>query len=181
MESIYDPKSFEVGVVVGRFQIDALHAGHMYLLNFVNSNHNRMLVLLGVRPAEASDTHPLTFEDRQMLIKENFPNATVLPVTDVGNDTVWSARVDALIQSVYGYQVDAVFYAGRNSFAPHYTGKFSVETHEFGVDAIEGRTFRDEIKNRTLSSAEARAGAIKAVMNQGHRTTMMVDRQMPPP
>lgn len=177
MESIYEPKDLRVGMVVGRFQIDTLHEGHMQLLRFVDTTHSRMLILVGVRPAEASDTHPLTFEDRRIMIREKFPNATILPITDVGNDKVWSTRVDALIRSVYGYQVDAIFHAGRNSFEPHYTGEFLVEIHDFGID-IEARAIRNEIKDRTLSTSDARAGVIKAVMNQGHRTTMMVDMFM---
>lgn len=183
MESIYPPKDTRVGIVVGRFQIDTLHDGHMHLLRFVDDTHSRMLVLVGVRPAEASDTHPLTFEDRRVMIQEKFKDAVILPVIDVGNDEVWSTRVDALIRSVYGYEVDAVFYTGRNSFAPHYTGAFTVETQDFGLDDIQARDVRNRIKDRTSSTRDARAGVIKAVMNQGHRTTMMVDmfmvRRMP--
>lgn len=171
-------KEPSVGVVVGRFQIDNLHDGHMRLLTYVSVGHERMLVLIGVRHAEASDTHPLSFEDRHEMIRQSFPNAIVLPVVDVGNDAIWSDRVDTLIQSVYGYGVDAVFHVGRDSFEEHYLGKFPIEEHDFEVPHLEARDVRDEIKNRTLTTPDARAGAIKAVMNQAHRTTMMVDMFM---
>jgi len=137
-----------------------------------------MLVLLGVRPAEASDTNPLNFLDRKVMIQEQFPNATILPMVDRGNDEVWSRHVDILINATYGYGVDAVFYVGRDSFKDHYLGKFPVEAKDFGVATLEARIVRNDIKDRTLTTAEGRAGAIKAIMNQPHRTTMMVDMVM---
>lgn len=173
-----DTKDPRVGVVVGRFQIDELHNGHMRLLTYVNVTHDRMLVLIGVRPAEASDTNPLDFLDRYEMIHEAFPTALILPMVDRGNDEVWSRHVDSLINSTYGYGVDAVFYVGRDSFKEHYLGKFPIEEHDFGVSQLEARDIRNEIKGRRLTTAEGRAGAIKAMMNQSHRTTMMVDMFM---
>ena len=173
-----DTKDPRVGVVVGRFQIDKLHDGHMRLLTYVSVTHDRMLVLIGVRPAEASDTNPLDFLDRYEMIHEAFPTALILPMVDRGNDEVWSRHVDSLINSTYGYGVDAVFYVGRDSFKEHYLGKFPIEEHDFGVSQLEARDIRNEIKGRRLTTAEGRAGAIKAIMNQPHRTTMMVDMFM---
>lgn len=173
-----DTKDPRVGVVVGRFQIDELHDGHMRLLTYVSVSHERMLVLIGVRPVEASDTHPLNFLDRKVMIQEQFPNATILPMLDRGNDEIWSRHVDILINATYGYGVDAVFYVGRDSFKEHYFGKFPVKAKDFGVATLEASNIRNEIKDRTLTTTEGRAGAIKAIMNQSHRTTLMVDMFM---
>lgn len=173
-----DPKDPRVGVIVGRFQIDELHAGHKRLLTYVRTSHDRMLVLVGVRPAESSDTNPLTFEDRAAMIREYLPDATVLPVVDRRDDEVWTRQVDELINTTYGYGVKAVFHVGRDSFKEHYHGRFPVEAHDFGVDNIVAREVRNEIKNRILTTAGERAGAIKSTMNQTHRTTMMVDMFM---
>ncbi len=173
-----DTKDTRVGVVVGRFQVDELHDGHMRLLTLVNVTHENMLVLVGVRPAEPSDTNPLNFMDRYTMIREKFPTALVLPIMDKRDDKVWSRQVDSLIDATYGYGTGAVFHVGRDSFQDHYHGKFRVEEHDFGIDDVVAKDIRNEIKDRTLTTAEGRAGAIKAAMNQTHRTTMMVDMFM---
>ncbi|KKN19821.1 hypothetical protein LCGC14_0942050, partial [marine sediment metagenome] len=165
-----------VGVVVGRFQIDQLHEGHILLLDYVQETHPKMLILLGVRPAEASDTNPLDYESRAKMLREYYPKATILPVVDCRNDEVWSKRVDELIQTVYGHPTEAVFHVGRDSFAPHYTGTYSIETHEFGdSDELAACKIRNEVQNEVPETRDQRHGAIYAIMNLPHRFTMMVD------
>ena len=105
-----DTKDPRVGVVVGRFQVDELHDGHMRLLKLVSLTHENMLVLIGVRPAEPSDTNPLDFMDRRSTILEKFPKALVLPMLDRRDDKIWSRHVDILINATYGYGVGAVFH-----------------------------------------------------------------------
>ncbi len=40
-----------VGVIVGRFQVPNLHTSHMQLIEYVESRHMKMIVLLGI-PSE---------------------------------------------------------------------------------------------------------------------------------
>ena len=49
----------DVGVVIGRFQVDELHAGHVELLNTVQAKHPNMLVLLGSKPSPPDADYPL--------------------------------------------------------------------------------------------------------------------------
>jgi len=167
-----------VGVVLGRFQLHELHAGHIALLDYVASNYKRMLILVGVRPAEQSDTNPLNFETRKLMLQEAYPKATILPVVDSRSDDVWSQNVDRTIQSAYTYEVKARFHVGRDSFAPHYSGKYPVEQHQFGLVDFGASDVRRGIKNEVLDTPAARLGAINAIMNLPHRLTVMVDMVM---
>jgi len=167
-----------VGVVLGRFQLHELHAGHIALLDYVADNYKRMLILVGVRPAEQSDTNPLNFETRKLMLQEAYPKATILPVLDCRSDEVWSQTVDRTIQSAYSYEVNARFHVGRNSFAPSYSGKYRIEEHQFGLVDFGATDVRNDIKNEVLDTPAARLGAINAIMNLPHRETIMVDMVM---
>lgn len=167
-----------VGVIVGRFHVDELHAGHLALLDYVASTHKRMLIIIGVRPAESSDTNPLNFESRKVMLSQAYPKAIILPAMDMRSNDEWSKQIDRMIQTAYGFEVEARFHVGRDSFASSYTGKFSIEEHSFGLVHMDGTSIRYEIKTETLESAEARLGAIHAIMNLPHRFTMMVDMFM---
>ena len=168
----------QVGVILGRFQIDELHSGHVALLDYVKERYDRMMILVGVRPAEQSDTNPLSFEARLAMLKEACPKAYILPVVDMRSDDEWSKQVDKLIQTVYGYGCKAVFHVGRDSFAPQYSGKYSIEEHEFTVHDYTSTEVRDSLRVDVLNTPAARAGAIHAIMNLPHRHTLMVDMFM---
>lgn len=167
-----------VGVIVGRFHVAELHAGHLALLDYVASAHKRTLIIVGVRPAESSDTNPLSFESRKVMLSHAYPKATILPAMDMRDNGEWSKQIDRIIQSAYGFEVEARFHVGRNSFAPSYSGKYPIEEHSFGLVHVNGAGVRQEIKTDTLETAEARLGAIHAIMNLPHRFTMMVDMFM---
>lgn len=164
-----------VGVVIGRFQINELHTGHLALLGCVNQTHDKMLILIGVRQAETSDIHPLGFESRRAMLQEAYSDATILPIIDRRDDHIWSLAVDEMIQSVYGHEYEAVFHVGRDSFASHYHGRYEVIEHNFCMVDIASRKARQGLKDGILVTPEARAGAIHAIMNLPHRHTLMVD------
>lgn len=168
----------EVGVILGRFQINELHTGHIALLDYVKLRHDRMMILVGVRPAEQSDTNPLSFEARKAMLSEAYPNAYIMPILDMRGDEEWSRQVDKTIQTVYGYGCKATFHVGRDSFAPHYSGKYPIKEHAFTVHDFTSSEVRNSLRAEILSTPEARAGAINAIMNLPHRHTLMVDMYM---
>lgn len=61
------------GVIVGRFQVNALHDGHTDLFDQVSSRHNRVIVFVGRDPAGISVEHPLDFAVRERMIKATSP------------------------------------------------------------------------------------------------------------
>ena len=168
----------EVGVILGRFQINELHTGHIALLDYVKDRYDRMIILVGVRPAEQSDTNPLSFEARKAMLLEAFPDAYVVPILDMRSDEEWSKNVDKTIQTIYGYGCKATFHVGRDSFAPHYSGKYPIKEHAFTVHDFTSTEVRDSLRSDILNTPEARAGAINAIMNLPHRHTLMVDMYM---
>ena len=167
-----------VGVVVGRFQIWEPTSGHAELIDHVLENHSRVMILLGVRPAEASDTNPLDFETRRNMLQTYYPNTIILPIRDCRSDEEWSKNVDTLIQTACGYNVKAKFYVGRDSFVSHYHGKYPIKEVASSDVSISATKLRNRIKDRVLLSRAERIGAIHAMMNLPHRHTMMVDMAM---
>ncbi len=89
--------TFDVGVVVGRFQVPDLHAAHRALIQTVCDQHDKVLVVLGVSPLRATTQNPLDFEARKQMILAEFPHVTVLPVKDSASDHVWSRRLDEVV------------------------------------------------------------------------------------
>jgi bifunctional NMN adenylyltransferase/nudix hydrolase len=112
------------------------------------------------------------------MLNEKYPQAIVMPVADCRSDEEWSKRVDTAIQTAYQYDIKARFHVGRDSFASHYSGKYPVEEHQFGLVDLGATEVRNKIKNGILASSEARLGAINALMNLPPRQTIMVDMAM---
>lgn len=116
------------GVVIGRFQIDELHEGHLELFNAVYTQHrHRLIVLLGVHPDRANINNPLSFLFRKSVIEAKYPWATILPLMDMREDPKWSENVDRLIRGTIG-MTPAIIYVGRDSRVPEaYSGHYPVK------------------------------------------------------
>lgn len=164
-----------VGVVIGRFQVDELHEGHIKLLNYVKNNHNHMLILLGVRPTPPNQEHPLGFELRQQMLKAYHQDATILPVIDRSSDEAWSNQVDELVEITFPPQ-EVVLYGGRDSFISHYRGKFPTRELTFDTGLIiSGTAIRGKIGSSPRNSPDFRAGVIYAMENFIKRIYATVD------
>ena len=72
------PVDASVGVIIGRFQVDELHDGHLQLLKYVSEHHPQVLILLGCRHSPATKTYPLDFRLRQQMIEQLAPEALIL-------------------------------------------------------------------------------------------------------
>lgn len=151
--------NFDVGVIVGRFQVPDLHAAHRELIQHVCDQHGKVLVFLGVSPLWATRENPLDFEARKQMILASFPNVNVFYIKDVPSDELWSQRLDEQIGDMISPRQTAVLYGGRDSFIGHYSGSFP--TREFQQDVwVSGNEIRKNISRRsTKASADFRAGA----------------------
>jgi bifunctional NMN adenylyltransferase/nudix hydrolase len=151
------------GVIVGRFQVPDLHDGHMELFRQVRSRHKTVVVFVGVHPAGLTADHPLDYSTRKAMIQAKFPEFIVLPLRDTQDDASWSAQLDYALSSVADFG-DITLYGGRDSFVPHYTGRFKpVElTLLPEIAAIKGTDIRNEISNRVVDSTDFRKGMIYA-------------------
>ena len=74
-----------LGVVIGRFQVPELHDGHRHIITQA-SKHQRALVFVGIHPNLLTRDHPLDYPFREAMIKSEFPNVMVAPLSDQPTD-----------------------------------------------------------------------------------------------
>ncbi len=173
MNASTDPVT-DVGAIVGRFQVDKLHVGHIELIKTVVDKHAKVIIFLGLSPIKCTINNPLDFESRKQMILEEFPSVNVLYVKDMSSDSQWSKKLDEMISDIKGANQTVTLYGGRDSFIKHYYGKFNcleLEQNSF----TSGTIIRKGISNKVRASAEFRAGVIWATMNQYVNATPCVD------
>lgn len=159
---------YDVGVIIGRFQIHELHEAHKQLIETVQSRHKRTVILLGCGPVLSTRNNPLSFEPRQQMINESYPDILCMPLQDRALDEVWSKDVDSIINT-YIPLSSVVIYGGRDSFIKHYSGKYPVLELQADnyVESFSATNVRYDLSHSpTISSADFRAGAIWAAHNK---------------
>ena len=157
------------GVIVGRFQVNDLHDGHMELFRQVKARHNGVIVFIGTHPAGLSKNHPLNYEVRRRMIQAKFPDFIVRELKDTRDDATWSRALDSQITgAVEGQDADFVLYGGRDSFVPHYDGKYKPVELALPIEtqAISGTMIRDRFATEVIESSDFRAGMIFAAAHQ---------------
>lgn len=162
-----------VGVIVGRFQVDTLHSGHLELVEHVMKRHGKVLLLLGCAPTRLLKHDPLDYPTRERMIKALFPGVTVQPIYDSPSDQHWSEALDATVTKMFPTD-DAVLYGGRDSFRSHYHGKIPVKEIET-INVINGTDLRAHIADRVRDSNDFRAGVIYACFNRFPVSYQVVD------
>lgn len=153
---------YDVGVIIARFQVHELHAAHIELIEHVCSEHEKVVVLLGLAPIPVSTANPLDFEARKQMLLHRFPNLNVLYVKDQPDDKVWTRQVDGVIQDMLTPGQTAVLYGGRDSFISHYSGKFPTRELTQSTFYSGSAQRRDIARSRARASADFRAGVIWA-------------------
>lgn len=148
-----------LGVIIGRFQVPTLHAGHRHLIETVRSRHARILIGIGTRDGLATDRDPLDYPTRALMLQAAYPDAIIRPVPDHPSDTVWSTELDMIIRDVAG-DSPAVLYGSRDSFLPYYSGSILTKTIA-PIPARSGTELRQKAK-RPLASRAFRMGQIYA-------------------
>lgn len=155
-----DPKDYPIGVIMARFQVHKLHEGHIKLINKVCENHKKVIIFLGVPQIENTKENPLDFASRKAMIQDLYPQVVVMPHKDQRSDEVWSQKLDDEIRMPYG-NLKALLYGSRDSFIPHYLGKYDVV--ELVTDVFySGTEVRKQVSREVLSSSDFRAGVIHA-------------------
>jgi bifunctional NMN adenylyltransferase/nudix hydrolase len=166
------------GVIVGRFQVNELHPGHLELFRQVSEKHERVIVFIGVPRTVPTKRNPLDFEVRKKMIQHDYPDFIILPLRDEKTDQHWSDELDKTIASIGTTPLSEhggiTLYGGRDSFVPHYFGKHQV--HQLDIPSpVTGTEIREKISNHVMQSREFRAGAIYAAYNQFPRVLPTVD------
>jgi len=169
----FDPSSAEVGVIMARFQVAELHEGHIQLINTVLHYHKKVIIFLGMSKKPSDKNSPLDFANRRAMINEKYPNVIVLPQLDVRNDHKWSETLDAQISLPFG-NLSAVIYGGRDSFIPHYHGKYKV-IEVLPNTPVNGTEERLAISREVVPSVDFRKGIIYQTFTQLPVTYPTVD------
>lgn len=164
----------DIGVVIGRFQVDTLHEGHRFLINKASSSHKNLMIFIGVSPREGI-SDPLGFRVRERMIRSEYPEACILPLYDKPTDEEWSEQIDQNLKLMFGEGRAAVLYGGRDSFVPHYKGKHSAIEVDSGISYMSGTKQREDIGKVVRSSPDFRAGIIYHSQNIPSRPVMCAD------
>jgi bifunctional NMN adenylyltransferase/nudix hydrolase len=159
-----NPKDYEVGVIVGRFQTDELHDGHIAFIDQVFENHKKVVIMVGISRITGTKKNPLDYAAREAMIKEVYPKAVVLPIRDERFDDRWSQSLDSLVTQPYG-EKKIVLYGSRDSFIPYYSGKFPVIELEDSGD-YNATNIREKVSRETLGTRDFRRGIIYQAFNQ---------------
>lgn len=166
-------KPYDVGIIVGRFQVDELHTGHIELIKNLVSKHDKALICVGVTEVLGSKENPLDYPARSAMIRSAFPNVLTVPLKDHSSDETWSEHLDETIKAIFPVGRICV-YGGRDSFIKHYKGRY--DTYEFpNVNYRPGTEIRREIGKAVHNSPDFRKGVIYASQNVYPRTFITVD------
>lgn len=166
-------ETYDIGVIVGRFQVHELHPGHIKLVESVMALHKRVVIFLGVAPTLVTKNNPLDFVTRKEMLTSRFPNISVLAIPDMASDHAWSMELDKRLREACPLG-SVLFYGGRDNFIRYYSGHFA--TADLGAfGAFSGTEVRKEVSREVKSSADFRAGVIFAAYNQYTRVYPTVD------
>jgi bifunctional NMN adenylyltransferase/nudix hydrolase len=166
-------KKTDIGVMIGRFQVHELHEGHHDLIKTVMKHHQKVLILLGVSPAKSTRNNPLDFKSRELMLRASYPNLTVLPIYDVGNDEEWSKEVDKKIREVFSIG-SVTLYGSRDGFIPYYKGQFPTVELEARFK-VSGSEIRKSLSNEVVSDPKFRHGVIYATHDKYPTSYTTVD------
>ena len=142
--------STDVGIIIGRFQIDELHHNHKEIIEFVKQKHDRVILLLGIAKGNQRD-NMLDYEMRSEMIKEQYTDIIVSYIEDKKSNDVWSKNVDSTILTLKSPTQTVTLYGGRDSFIKHYNGKFKTQELEpTSYVNISASQIRKKISNTTI-------------------------------
>jgi len=167
------PAPTDVGVVIGRFQVQNLHKGHRSLLDLVRARHQRVLVLLGSPAWKGGKDNPLDYHARELMFRIEYPSFLVAAITDTQTDESWSEVVDSRIKDIFPLS-NVTLYGARDSFIHKYSGRYKTV---FVPQCVEssGTDYRDQTAALPLASEDFRAGVIYGVQNNPSRMAPCVD------
>lgn len=136
-----------VGVVLGRFQLPALHEGHKAVISEVQRRHERVVLIVASAPVFLTRKNPLSGEIRKALLEAEYQNQNVL-VAELQNhpsDEEWSKDFDRVLAELVG-DADCIIYGARDNSLTYYSGRH--ETHALDLDLKTSATaIREKIKN----------------------------------
>jgi bifunctional NMN adenylyltransferase/nudix hydrolase len=159
-------EQYDVGVIVGRFQVPDLHDAHEQLIRHVCEAHDKVVIFLGLSPLLVTRENPLDFQARKQMILEKFPDVIVLYIEDRHSDELWSRRLDQAIATQVTPAQSVVLYGGRDSFIAKYDGKYP--TAELEQETyVSGSELRRSVARKSAEpTSDFRAGVVWAAYSR---------------
>lgn len=165
---------YDIGIIVGRFQVDNLHPGHRQLIDKVVGQHKRVVIFLGVASALVTRNNPLDFVTRKEMLHADYPTVSILSIPDHPSDVEWSHELDRRIREACPIG-SVLLYGGRDGFIKSYHGHFPCDELPAHPEAATGTEIRKEISIEVKSSPDFRSGVIFAAYNQYPKVYPTVD------
>jgi len=165
----------DVGVVIGRFQVDRLHPGHIELLDWINQQHKKVIVVLGISAVPGLRENPLDFESRFQMIKEKYQQFLIVPISDTKTNEQWSTNLDRLIDKCITPSQSVILYGSRDSFISSYNGRYRTQELVGKKQDWTGTKIREGVKIQSLPSQDFRAGVIWQSYNAYPKIVSTVD------
>lgn len=163
----------DVGVIVARFQTPDLHEGHRNLIDYALARHDRVIILLGSTPGiSVTRRNPLDYFTRELMIRQEYPQVTVVPLADEPTDSGWSATLDLKIREITDKSV--LLYGSRDSFVPYYCGQFQTIELEPSHN-MSGTEARKQASKEVREEPLFRAGVTYAAFNRHPVSFQTVD------
>lgn len=156
-------KSFENGLIIGRFQ--PFHRGHKELVRMASTLCERVIIAVGSSQEKGTEVNPMSYEQRKDIIKEAISdiknrNIIIIPLEDMygpdNHNPCWGdyvmsvVRTELLKRGHNNPEVDVVFYGnepGRSNWwsddLRNYITEVMVGRDKFAC--VAGRYIRDFI------------------------------------
>jgi bifunctional NMN adenylyltransferase/nudix hydrolase len=167
--------TYDVGVLVARFQVHELHDAHKELIDFVRSRHHKVLVVLGASEVRGTINNPLDIHARKQLVLDDYPDVETAYIHDEEFDESWSKKLDKIIADNCTPHQTVMLYGGRDSFVDHYKGKHPTTVLE-SDRVFSGTALRAEVGGRGAQASPMwRAGAIWQAHNRYPTAFVTVD------
>ena len=120
-------KKLDVGVLVGEFQTPILLNGYSEPIDkFLETEHDKHLIVLGISFMKATRNHPLDFNARRTMILEKYPDLTekdIVYLKDVNGDELWSRQLDELVATTCkNTNIDITYYGTEAEVVNRYHG-----------------------------------------------------------
>lgn len=169
-------KKTSVGVVIGRFQCPWLHEGHRALIDKAKE-HSKLLICVTLSRVLGTPRDPLDYPTREQMVKEEYPTAIVMPLSDQPTDEDWTRRLNQLLKEAFPTD-EITIYCGRpdghSSVQSGYKGPHKiVEIDE--VSPVSGTSLRELVGRSVDASRAFRHGVIYGATNQYARCEPVVD------
>lgn len=140
----------KVGIIVGRFQVPELHAGHRYLVDTVVSQSDSVLIVLG-HTEIVSERNPFSKETRAVLFQKLHEKIELTEIADHPSDKEWSDQLDEIIIDRFP-DASITLYGSRDSFLLVYTGRFPT-VHLPPIPAPSGTEIRKNFSQKRSTLA----------------------------